>query len=92
MGELLIGFFKFYLEKYNAKQHAISTSHINGPLIDREHYKKELLDLYHDSPRIREEILTKFDKSGLILVEPFDKTVNPGRAVKFSSVETNSFY
>jgi hypothetical protein len=56
MGELLIGFFKFYLEKYNAKQHAISISHINGPLIDREQYKNELLALFNDSLRIREEI------------------------------------
>jgi hypothetical protein len=82
MGEILIGFFKFYLETFNPDKHAISISHPEGSLIDREGYKKEILSTFAESEIVREDLLKKYDKWTFIIVDTFDRTINVGRAIK----------
>ena len=82
MGEILIGFFKFYLETFNPDKHAISISHPEGSLIDREGYKKEIVSTFAESEIVREDLLKKYDKWTFIIVDTFDRTINVGRAIK----------
>ncbi len=82
MGEILIGFFKFYLETFKPDKHAISISHPEGSLIDREGYKKEIVSTFAESEIVREDLLKKYDKWTFIIVDTFDRTINVGRAIK----------
>ena len=82
MGEIIIGFFRFYLETFDPNKHAISISHAEGSLIDRQGYKKEIQSMFADSEIVREDLLNKYDKWTFIIVDTFDRTINVGRAIK----------
>jgi Cid1 family poly A polymerase len=82
LSEILIGFFKFYLETFDPCKHAISISHPEGSLISRESYKQEIKRAFADSEIVREDLLNKYDKWTFIIVDTFDRTINVGRAIK----------
>ena len=81
VSELLIGFFKFYLQIFKPEEHAISISDPKTSLISKSEYKSFLETKFAACPHISSNLIEPFYDYALFIVEPFDLTVNKGDTV-----------
>lgn len=85
LGELLLGFFTFYLFEFNNQEQVISAK---APYLTKEEYKQQLrtrIDNGEVHPSCLEFVLERLDDWAYMIEDPFDCTYNPGRQVHVGS-------
>lgn len=88
--DLLKGFFKTYSDStlFDRRKSviSISSSKIGGPFIDKEQYKKVLRDSITDTTTLQLMLEGISNQWAFMIVDPFDPTYNPGRAIQKGSI------
>lgn len=99
LGELVVGWFNFYMTQFDVDQHAIT---VNGglylagatkePLISKVAYKRYLQEVFADDVIVLTKYADICEGFSFLIVDPFDQTYTPARSVKLGENLDNLYY